>query len=280
LTSPYRVLGIFVMPEESVAFGVPRRSGRETYRVEAAEGAVRKVKAGAWEWRAPGEPGLHPVRIVRESDGCEILLNAFVMVPLSEVRDGKLNGYRIGEYPAKPLKGLAIYKPPPGLVEVTEANRATPVSPHFTLEQFLCKQEGGYPKYLVLKTRLLLKLEYLLQVVNRNGLRCDTFHVMSGYRTPYYNAAIGNVKYSRHVWGGAADIFIDENPRDGMMDDLNGDGRNDVHDAAVLYHLFDERFGKEEYEPFVGGLGQYRKTAFHGPFVHVDVRGFRARWGT
>ena len=30
----------------------------------------------------------------------------------------------------------------------------------------------------------------------------------------------GNVKYSRHVYGGAADIFIDENPKDEMMDDF------------------------------------------------------------
>ena len=30
----------------------------------------------------------------------------------------------------------------------------------------------------------------------------------------------GNVKYSQHVYGGAADIFIDENPKDEMMDDF------------------------------------------------------------
>jgi uncharacterized protein YcbK (DUF882 family) len=102
---------------------------------------------------------------------------------------------------------------------------------------------------------------------------------MSGYRTPYYNKLIGNVKYSRHLWGGAADIFIDEHPEDGMMDDLNGDGRIDCHDAAVLYDIIDQMYGKPWYERFLGGLGRYEKTNSHGPFVHVDVRGFRARWG-
>jgi hypothetical protein len=29
----------------------------------------------------------------------------------------------------------------------------------------------------------------------------------------------------------------------------------------------------------VGGLGIYRSTENHGPFVHVDVRGTIARWG-
>jgi hypothetical protein len=88
------------------------------------------------------------------------------------------------------------------------------------------------------------------------------------------------VKYSRHVWGGAADVFVDENPRDGMMDDLNADGAHDYRDAAVLYELVDGLYDKPFYAPFVGGLGRYKKTAAHGPFVHVDVRGFRARWGT
>ena len=102
---------------------------------------------------------------------------------------------------------------------------------------------------------------------------------MSGYRTPFYNRAIGNVKYSRHLWGGAADIFIDEDPKDGTMDDLNRDGIINYKDAAVLYDIVDDLYGKPFYRIFMGGLGRYKKTANHGPFVHVDVRGFRARWG-
>jgi len=124
-----------------------------------------------------------------------------------------------------------------------------------------------------------LKLELILENINRGGYQCDTLHIMSGYRTPAYNKAIRNVEYSRHLWGGAADIFIDKNPGDGIMDDLNGDDRIDFHDAAVLYGIIDKMYGKPWYEVFVGGLGKYKKTASHGPFVHVDVRGFRARWG-
>jgi len=206
-------------------------------------------------------------------------LNVFVIVPLSRARDGWINGYHIDAYPSVPLKGLAAYKPPRGFIEVTEANADTPVSPHFTLRQFLCKQEGEFPKYVVLRERLLLKLELLLERVNAVGYRCDTFQVMSGYRTPFYNRSIGNVKYSRHVYGGAADIFIDERPRDGVMDDLNGDGRTDLYDAGVLYDLIDKLYGTDAYAPFIGGLGRYDATPAHGPFVHVDVRGFHARWG-
>jgi hypothetical protein len=86
------------------------------------------------------------------------------------------------------------------------------------------------------------------------------------------------VQYSRHVYGDAADIFVDEDG-DGMMDDLNGDGKIDYRDAAVLYDIIDGLVTETWYAPFVGGLGRYRKTANHGPFVHVDARGFKARWG-
>jgi hypothetical protein len=64
-----------------------------------------------------------------------------------------------------------------------------------------------------------------------------------------------------------------------MMDDLNGDGKSDHHDAAILYDIIDAMYDKPWYERFAGGLAKYMKTASHGPFVHVDVRGFRARWG-
>jgi len=116
---------------------------------------------------------------------------------------------------------------------VTEENQDTMVSPHFTLKQFACNQDSGFPKYLVLRERLVLKLEDILEKVNKHAYRCDTFHIMSGYRTPYYNELNGNVKHSMHLWGGAADIFIDESPKDGMMDDLNKDGRIDWRDAPT-----------------------------------------------
>jgi hypothetical protein len=87
------------------------------------------------------------------------------------------------------------------------------------------------------------------------------------------------VKYSRHIYGGAADIFLDENPKDKMMDDLNQDGKSDYKDAAIIYEIIDELYGKPYYVKFLGGLARYKKTANHGPFVHLDVRGRRARWG-
>jgi hypothetical protein len=197
-----------------------------------------------------------------------------VLVPATRVRDGRLNGYRIGRYPAAGRRG-DLYAPPRGFIEVRSGDRDTKVSPHFELGQFLSKQESDFPKYLVLDPLLLLKLERLVERLRRAGIDVDTLHVMSGYRTPFYNAAIGNVAFSRHLWGNAADVFVDED-RNGTMDDLTGDGRIDRADAERLKAL---ALDVERASPdLVGGVASYPGTAAHGPFVHVDVRGRAARW--
>ena len=278
-SSAYRVLAVPVLPNETLRFQVVDETGGRAFTAEAETGDLALTAPLSWEWVAPAEKGLHPVRI-RTIGGEETMtLNVFVTVPTGEVREGYLNGYRIGDYFwAKPWDKL-IYRAPPGLIEAAAGSETTHVSPHFTLGQFFCKQSGGYPKYLILRERLLRKLERILEATNAAGYRCDTFAVLSGYRTPWYNRSIGNVKYSRHVWGGAADIYIDESPNDGMMDDLNGDGAMDIHDAKVLYNIIDALYRRPWWEPLVGGLGRYRKTSAHGPFVHVDARGTRTRWG-
>jgi hypothetical protein len=223
-----------------------------------------------WTWTAPAMPGLYPLHVVSNDQRDSLTIQAFVLVPYDRMRGEYLNGYRIGRYPAHPLRGLDIYRAPTGFVEVTRENENAFVSPHFRLKQFLCKQAGGYPKYVVLNEALIQRLEHLLELTNAAGYSASTFYVMSGYRTPAYNRALGNVLYSRHTFGSAADIFIDEN-HDGVMDDLNRDGRSDERDAEVLYRLFD---GPQN----GGGLGKYHATASHGPFVHVDIRDRTARW--
>lgn len=234
-------------------------------------------------WRAPATPGLRtalitlaPTNAAGEAE--TLTLRLFVMVPATKVKNGYLNGYRIGQYPS-PLRNLSAYRAPRGYIEVTQDNASTAISPNFTLQQFLCKQASGYPKYLVLQPRLLTKLEGLLLEVNAEVKHVDTFVVMSGYRTPFYNASIGNSANSYHIYGGAADIYIDVKPRDGVMDDLNGDGKQSRADAAYLYRLADSFVRRRDRPDLKGGVGEYGSNAAHGPFVHIDVRGSSARWG-
>ena len=178
-----------------------------------------------------------------------------------------------------PLKGNPLYAPPPGFIEVTKENQDTKLSPHFTLKQFLCKEDTTktFPKYVLLKERLPLKLEAVLERVNAMGFAVDTLHVMSAYRTPYYNHAIGDVPYSMHQWGSAADIYVDPLKQDRMAD-LNHDGRVDVEDSKTLSDEIESLLAAKDSARFQGGMGIYPGTSAHPPFVHVDVRGTAARW--
>ena len=274
----YRVNLLTVLPRGSVRLDIEAASAAARFNARSTAGRVEQRDQHSWVWHAPDSGGPYRIRIVETDTGDSILLNAFVLVPFERIVGELLNGYRVGTYPERALRGLTVYERPRGFIEVTDGNRRTLVSPRLRLEQFLCKQPSRYPKYVVLRERLVLKLEYLLDRVNEAGYPASTFHIMSGYRTPYYNTAIGNVRYSGHVYGLAADIFVDDRPRDGVMDDLNQDGRSDVRDAQILYDLVDRQVGTASYESYLGGLGRYRRTAAHGPFVHVDVRGFKARW--
>jgi hypothetical protein len=277
-TSAYKDTSAFLLPGTTMtieAVGGPPGD----YALSAKEGTAIQQATKKWRYTAPARPGSYTISIDGPAKKDTIDLHVFVMVPATQVRNGMLNGYRIGEYPAKPLKGNPIYRPPTGFVEVTRGNKDTKVSPHFTLEQFLCKEDvkGQYPKYVVLQERLPLKLELILERVNQLGFKTDTLHVMSAFRTPYYNRAIGDVKYSMHQWGSASDIFIDPHDK-ARMEDLNRDGRVDINDSKWLYDQIEKMLADQRYAKFQGGMGFYPATTAHPPFVHVDVRGTKARW--
>ncbi len=274
--SPYPLMALFVMPGDTVPLEAVFTDTLSRYSAKAGGGRLEPLAAARWRWIAPHRKGVYPIVVRDSGSGETIALNAFVMVPRPAA--GSIDGFRIGRYERRAFRGDPSYARPRGLVEVTEANRGTFVAPHFTLGQFTSKQPGGYPKYLVLRERLLLKLEMLLDEASRAGLPVTTFQILSGYRTPYYNRTIGNeTRYSRHLYGDAADIYVDEDG-DGIMDDLDRDGRADLDDAKLLAGVVERLSRSGWYRPFEGGLGLYRPNRAHGPFVHVDVRGYRARW--
>ena len=274
-----RIMSFFILPNKELTFDVTTKKESCQYTIVFDGKPIDKDTPYRWKIVAPSMPGCYVMTVNCPQKTEMMTVNIFVLVPFKQVKKGYLNGYRIGQYPTEIFKQLPVYKPPKGFIEITTDNQDLLLSPHFRLNQFLCKQQSGYPKYIVLREILLLKLELVLQKVNEHDIPCETFHIMSGYRTPFYNHAIGNVKYSRHQWGDAVDIFIDENPADDMIDDLNKDGVHNWKDAAIIYDIIDGMYGKKFYEKFVGGLGRYRKTPNHGPFVHLDARGYRARWG-
>jgi uncharacterized protein YcbK (DUF882 family) len=231
--------------------------------------------------RAPAAHGiwlLAPER--RPDDGASDAGDFAVVtrVPFDEKRGGRLNGYHIGRYPTEGTGRSDRYAPPVGFIEVTRENQDFHISENFRLRQFLTKdQHDVWPKYLVLDLRLLDKLELVLQELNAMGVRADRMHVMSGFRTPQYNGpgTGGRAQLSRHTYGDAADVWVD-NDGNGYMDDLNGDGVVDLRDAEVMLRAV-ERVERRHPE-LVGGAGLYVASPAHGPYIHIDVRGTPARW--
>ena len=224
-------------------------------------------------------PGVHSVQ--DSSSGLSLAL--ITMRDFGEKLGGRIGAYRIGFWPAE--RGRRTLSPayanPEGFIEVTPENADTHVSEHFRLRDFLTHdQEGVWPKYLVLRAPLVDKLELVISQLEARGTPVRHMSVMSGFRTPQYNARAGErggrSKVSRHMYGDAADVFVD-NDEDGRMDDLNRDGRIDYRDAKVILDAVEAV--ERAHGDLVGGVGVYRATRAHGPFAHVDVRGNRARWG-
>ncbi|HJQ40230.1 MAG TPA: hypothetical protein VKB93_24055 [Thermoanaerobaculia bacterium] len=222
---------------------------------------------------APAAPGIYQV-----ADDISIV----TLVPRSAKQNGRIGTYSLGTWPfergGRPR--TERYAAPSGFIKITPQNQNFQVSEHFQLKQFLTKDQFSvWPKYLLLDPRLIDKLELTIEELRREGVRVDHVHVMSGFRTPRYNSGGGNTSgranLSRHMYGDASDVYVDNN-RDGQPDDITGDRRVTVADAERFARAA-ERVEKN-YRSLVGGIGVYVACCGHGPFTHIDVRGFRARW--
>jgi hypothetical protein len=206
--------------------------------------------------------------------------SVITLTPISERRRGRIGLYYIGTWPTERGRRRTGYVTPSGFIEVTQETQDTPVSDHFALGEFLTHgQDAVWPKYLVLEMRLVDKLELVLLDLEERGYNTNGVHVMSGFRTPQYNVSGGNpagrASLSRHMYGDASDIFID-NDGNGWMDDLNHDGKLNLKDAEVILAAVDRV--EQAHPNLVGGAGVYAAASGHGPFIHIDVRGYRARW--
>ncbi|MEO5510628.1 MAG: DUF882 domain-containing protein [Longimicrobiales bacterium] len=241
------------------------------------------ASAAASAQSRPDAPGIWNM-LVRVRDGLRVVpdMKVITLVPLSEKHNGRIGGYLVGSWPyekgARPRS--PAYAPPRGLVRVMPQDRDIPVSEHFKLGDFVTKgQENVWPKYVAMSPRLLDKLELTIDELERSGQPVKNIGIISGFRTPSYNEGGGNpagrAALSRHMYGDAMDWYVD-NDRNGRMDDLNHDGRFNKNDAAVIRNAAEKV--EREHPSLMGGVGLYDPTGGHGGFVHIDTRGYRARW--
>jgi uncharacterized protein YcbK (DUF882 family) len=274
------------------ASGSSRTRANADAKVEVADsllglsGALRFVTLTSEEalklpgfLKAYGEQAIRTpaVRMVARPDGTPFAL--LVMRPFGAKRGEKLGNYRLGRWPAEQFMMARNYYNPDGFVEVTPENVGLPLSAHFVLGDFLTHDQNAvWPKYVVLEEKLIDKLELVMQELERRGVPVRHVVVLSGFRAPYYNergVGEGMARASRHQYGDAADVLIDNNG-DGRMDDLNHDGRIDLADVAPITLAVAQV--ERSHPELVGGLGTYTAMGPKGPFAHVDVRGTSARW--
>ncbi len=114
------------------------------------------------------------------------------------------------------------------------------LSPHFSRKELECRCCGR----LVVNHTLLDGLEALRKLAGVPVI------VHAGYRCPQHNQDVGGVPKSEHTRGLAADIR------------LPGLSLQRMYELALEIPQFAG-----------GGIG-----AYDGDFLHVDVRGHRARW--
>lgn len=130
--SPYTRFYGLARPGEPMPISVVT-PGKARFELKPTAGTLTAKGSTSWLWHPPTTAGLYPASLTNLTTGEVMTLQLFVLTPLSKKEQGRLQGFRVGEYPA-PRPGQSIDRKPAGLVEVTAENRGTWLSPHFRLE--------------------------------------------------------------------------------------------------------------------------------------------------
>lgn len=279
LEIPLKVFSIFVLPGEEIKFTIAEEDKGPMYQIEL--GGKTFESTSSFTWNAQTESGNYQA-VIREknidSSAAEIKINVFVLHPREKKNGQYIENFRIGNYPEIPADKKDYYTKPDGFWKIDESILDLKLTPHFKVKQFLTRQSSELPQFIAIQESLLLKLEFFLEEVNNAGYQAETFGIVSLYRSPYFNKKIGNnTDFSRHLYGDAADIYID-NSGNSWMDDLNGDGQSTKADADILYELAVKFDQKKEFSHLQGGVCSYKGNGVRGPFIHIDTRGFHVSW--
>ena len=211
-------------------------------------------------------------------------------VPLHEpdARKGSVDGVRIGSYP-KVAKGPesvrahpSAHVPPQYFLRLTDDNLDLKLAPVVTIGDLVCPTDEDDPTRHIhlapVNYDLIFKIQSAWRLFHQKYPDVAEWRYISWFRTPTHNRREGGATYSRHIYADACDIIIDED-MDWRMDDLNGDGKIDKGDSVPLARLFEQLDAEGTVTP--GGIGayEYPGPTSTGAAIHVDVRGFKKRWG-
>jgi hypothetical protein len=220
---------------------------------------------------APPQAGFYRFALLKSGQRRSIEgLTLAVLVPFGEKERGMLRGYRIGTYLAERMRSKT--PPPEGFLEIHEADVDLPITKHLKVGDFVNHDQAGvWPSYAAVNPKLLDKLELVIQEIARwhgdKAVADIDIDVHSGFRAPEHNRRVRRAASdSQHQYGDAADVAID----------ANGDGKITAIDSRMVGLAVE--IVELKHPELVGGLGIYTTGHSSTNYVHIDVRGRRARW--
>ena len=192
------------------------------------------------------------------------ILNTFEKVTFKELDDEYLKFTKSNHSKYKGmLRGGTYYKVPSDSIyqKIVGKNRIRNFIPR---DKYYKSIQYGDQTYLywLLDKRILYRVIELQDELEKLGYNRNAFYIRSNFRHPQYNEQIKGASKSRHIKGEAVDLTIQ---------DINQDGKYTDEDKKIVLDLAEKKIIGNK-----GGVGLYPGTRS----VHLDVRGYRARWNS
>ena len=145
-----------------------------------------------------------------------------------------------------PYGGSAQYARPTRFVDLYDADPDLAVADNFVLDELMSWRKGQYGVY---QSHVV---EHLQAIRDASG---GSISVNSGYRSPGYNAGVGGVTHSRHMYGDAADMNPSAVSLDRLADlcEAEGAGYIGMYSSFVHCDWRDDALDPAFYEGSRGG---------------------------
>ncbi|MDR2390593.1 MAG: hypothetical protein LBE84_02785, partial [Planctomycetota bacterium] len=282
---------IVAPPESSIKLSAEGEDGMEV--VVLREGrSVRRAREIILA--APENPGSYYIDLELAATAGSVRRDICVLVAhRAEARrtaagfELSVAGEKIGFYPHPSRSGNIkvkthpeSYQPPVWWLRLTGDNAGFEVVPGLLAGDLVAVPEDGGPRHTSLVPvcyPMWRAVSTLRRELGRLGLPENSLRLISVFRTPGHNRAIGSNSFGRHIYGDAFDFYVGEGDSVKAMD-LNRDGRLDRRDAWPLVGLIEDL--QAEGAIPMGGVGVYNTVGGdHEVTLHLDLRGHRATWG-
>ena len=242
---------------------------------------------------APEKSGSYYIPLVLTAGGRRRETEICVVVPFKASArktdkgyDVRVDGEEVGHYRhphrsgnAKVKENPDSYQPPVWWLRITPTNKDFELVPGLTAGDLVAPAEDTGKPHTDLAPvcyPMWRAVNALRGALTARGIPGRSLKLISGFRAPPYNRAVGSNAFGRHIYGDAFDFYVDIEG-DGKATDLNRDGKLDRHDAYIIVGIIEDL--QDDGKIPMGGIGVYNTVGGdHEVTMHLDMRGHRATW--